>query len=226
MRVRVLLRVIGVWVGTAGLVSCGGRTNLVYDVNAAPHNDAAPREDANDAGDEDVCTGPGCDGPVCSAGPCCTGGLASCAGVCIDVQTSSSNCGACGVVCPEVAMCLQGKCVCPTATHDCGGSCVSDDSVGHCGASCGPCPSPPNSVGVTCDGVTCDFACISGFTVCDTTRADLQTDPQNCGACAHDCFGGACDAGVCQPVVLTTGQPDILFLAIDASTGRPTTGPS
>jgi hypothetical protein len=37
----------------------------------------------------------------------------------------------------------------------------------------------------------CGEACIS-----------LATDPQNCGACGRDCLGGACVAGVCQPVVL------------------------
>ena len=34
--------------------------------------------------------------------------------------------------------------------------------------------------------------------------ADTQTDPQNCGACGHDCLGGACQAGACQPAVLVT----------------------
>lgn len=31
---------------------------------------------------------------------------------------------------------------------------------------------------------------------------DTQTDPKNCGACGHDCLGGACQAGMCQPEVL------------------------
>ena len=32
--------------------------------------------------------------------------------------------------------------------------------------------------------------------------ADLQTDAHNCGACGHDCVGGACFSGLCQPVML------------------------
>jgi hypothetical protein len=32
-----------------------------------------------------------------------------------------------------------------------------------------------------------------------------QTDPNNCGACWRSCQGGACVAGVCHPVALTTG---------------------
>jgi hypothetical protein len=30
--------------------------------------------------------------------------------------------------------------------------------------------------------------------------ADTQNDPANCGACGHDCAGGSCSAGVCQPL--------------------------
>jgi hypothetical protein len=78
---------------------------------------------------------------------------------------------------------------------------------------------------VTCDGTTCSFSCIPGFTACPAVCADLQTDPMNCGACGHDCLGGACIAGVCQPVVLTTGQPDLLFLAVNATNLYWTTDP-
>jgi hypothetical protein len=37
--------------------------------------------------------------------------------------------------------------------------------------------------------------------------ANLQTDPHNCGTCGHDCLGGGCTAGACQPVTLVSGQP-------------------
>jgi hypothetical protein len=38
---------------------------------------------------------------------------------------------------------------------------------------------------------------------------DLSSDPHSCGACGHDCLGGACLAGACQPVELAhqDGQP-------------------
>ena len=35
---------------------------------------------------------------------------------------------------------------------------------------------------------------------CDTTKT--SDDPKNCGACAHDCLGGDCLEGKCQPVLL------------------------
>lgn len=36
--------------------------------------------------------------------------------------------------------------------------------------------------------------------------ANLQTDPNNCGACQRGCLGGACVGGACQPVLLAQGQ--------------------
>ncbi len=29
--------------------------------------------------------------------------------------------------------------------------------------------------------------------------ANVASDPNNCGACGHDCLGGGCEAGACQP---------------------------
>ncbi len=39
-----------------------------------------------------------------------------------------------------------------------------------------------------------------------STCSDTQSDPNNCGTCGHSCLGGACSAGVCQPVNLASGQ--------------------
>jgi hypothetical protein len=41
-----------------------------------------------------------------------------------------------------------------------------------------------------------------GGVVLDRNCGNVQTDPANCGYCGHDCLGGGCTAGVCQPVVL------------------------
>lgn len=37
-----------------------------------------------------------------------------------------------------------------------------------------------------------------------TCEAHLASDSSNCGRCGHDCLGGACKGGVCQPVTLAT----------------------
>jgi hypothetical protein len=34
---------------------------------------------------------------------------------------------------------------------------------------------------------------------------DPESDPKNCGRCSHDCMGGACAGGVCQPYPILSG---------------------
>ena len=43
------------------------------------------------------------------------------------------------------------------------------------------------------------------------------TDPFNCGACGHDCLGGACNAGQCQPFVIAIEPGEPVGLAVDAT---------
>jgi hypothetical protein len=49
--------------------------------------------------------------------------------------------------------------------------------------------------------------------------ADLATDPMSCGACGHDCGGGACAAGTCAPYDLVVAAPTdtIRAVAIDSA---------
>ena len=47
--------------------------------------------------------------------------------------------------------------------------------------------------------------------------AALQTDASNCGVCGRSCLGGACVAGVCQPVALASGMNQPAGIAIDAN---------
>jgi hypothetical protein len=46
--------------------------------------------------------------------------------------------------------------------------------------------------------------------------ADVQGDPGNCGACGHDCLGGSCASGACQPVTLAITHGSV-GLAIDST---------
>lgn len=41
-----------------------------------------------------------------------------------------------------------------------------------------------------------------GSANCNGVCVDTATDPANCGRCSHDCQGGACEGGTCQPVLL------------------------
>lgn len=51
---------------------------------------------------------------------------------------------------------------------------------------------------------TPESTCEAGKTACDDVCVDLSSDPESCGRCGHGCLGGACQAGVCQPVTLAT----------------------
>ena len=47
---------------------------------------------------------------------------------------------------------------------------------------------------------------------------DLMNDPLNCGACAHDCLGATCAAGLCAPTLLwSTIEAQPAGLAVDAT---------
>ena len=52
--------------------------------------------------------------------------------------------------------------------------------------------------------------CAAPQTACGDVCADLATDGKHCGACGHDCLGGACVSGVCKTATLftsATGAP-------------------
>lgn len=58
-------------------------------------------------------------------------------------------------------------------------------------------------------------ACASSQSLCGSVCANEQTDSNNCGSCGHHCLGGTCGAGVCQPVVLASGQSSPFYIALD-----------
>ena len=49
---------------------------------------------------------------------------------------------------------------------------------------------------------------------CNVTKDN--DDPKNCGACGHDCLGGECTLGVCQPVRLADAGIHPMALVADA----------
>ncbi|HEY8088466.1 MAG TPA: hypothetical protein VIF09_11490 [Polyangiaceae bacterium] len=60
--------------------------------------------------------------------------------------------------------------------------------------------------------------CEAGLTVCGGACVDLQSEASSCGRCGHDCGGGACDAGTCQPVTLASGLDSPRALTVSGST--------
>jgi hypothetical protein len=67
-------------------------------------------------------------------------------------------------------------------------------------------PTLDNSIGEdgATDGPLADGAAGDGNSEAASScpGINLASDPKNCGACAHDCLGGACTAGACQPVLI------------------------
>lgn len=145
---------------------------------------------------------------------CAAAGLRMCGGACVDVQSNSRNCGACGTSCPTGQFCREGQCAtsCDAPRSVCLGSgvlaCVdrSTDPVncGTCGTVCSRGPSSaPFCMGGIC-GIQCEAArgnCDGDFrNGCET---DLGSSLQNCGACGQACAMrpnaiSTCVASACQ----------------------------
>ncbi len=73
-----------------------------------------------------------------------------------------------------------------------------------------------------CTASGCTLVCDTGFADCDGDPSNgcernLQLDGAACGVCAHDCLGGACAAGQCQPVKVLTEKDGLRGLALDGS---------
>lgn len=50
-----------------------------------------------------------------------------------------------------------------------------------------------------------------------TCTGDLLNDPKHCGRCGHDCLGGGCKLGSCQPVRLASGLTEPAWIAVDGT---------
>lgn len=154
---------------------------------------------------------------VADAAPC-PPSRSLCGGVCVDLQTSASNCGACGVACALVAnatvTCVSGRCAlaCATGFGDCNrdGSdgCETDlrTTVSSCGACGNVCPGRDHAT-ASCAAGVCGIVCAPTFGDCNGNAADGcevngYTDPMNCGGCGRACGATAtCRLGSCVAVL-------------------------
>lgn len=125
------------------------------------------------------------------------------------------------VACCPGSQCIDGVCqnrkppkgdcknsaACGPGESCCGGTCVSLDTVANCGSCGNACAAPPNAT-ASCVGGQCQFSCIAGFTLCNGTCIDTQTDVINCGSCGNACgTGRVCSGGqcICDPTITCTG---------------------
>jgi hypothetical protein len=109
----------------------------------------------------------------------------------------------------------------PDASADSGAD-ASPDASADSGADASPDASAQGDAGDSGDGSDLDSGlCEPSQSFCNGSCVDEQTDGKNCGACEHDCLGGACSSGACQPVTLFAppdgGQEAVAGLAVDAN---------
>ena len=105
------------------------------------------------------------DAPVCP--------VARCAGECVDTETDTRHCGACGSVCPAGRACVRGACACPTGQTECGGVCLAT------GAPC--------AVGVGACARTGVLACAGSGTACSARPG--AAEPEVCDNVDNNCDG-------------------------------------
>ena len=125
-------------------------------------------------------------------GPCGPGTAVKCGDTCVDTQSNSQNCGACGKACDSSLVCSHGVCttVCASGTIHCGNDCIDQgadvNNCGGCGKKC-----PPGNV---CSKGSCTLTCQDTLTNCNGDCVDITQNDDNCGACGSPCPGGQ----VCQ----------------------------
>jgi len=161
---------------------------------------------------------------------------------CVNLDTDSNNCGACGNQCDFGMTCRNAACQCSSDWLSTETACASSFGMG---VTCVDLQTDPDHCGAC--GNVCDFglACRNGQCDCDAlpsslaartpcpvnplrpttgmTCADLQTDADHCGACGNACgFGLICRNGQCDcdalPRSLATRTP------CPVNPLRPTTG--
>lgn len=73
------------------------------------------------------------------------------------------------------------------------------------------------SAGRTSTGGSSGASGISGSS--GHCSASTNTDPKNCGRCGHDCIGGQCQSGQCQPITLySANNANCTKIAINSKT--------
>lgn len=69
-----------------------------------------------------------------------------------------------------------------------------------------------------------DGPCSPPAVLCSGVCSNTSVDSLNCGACGHDCNGGECVGGACQPVVIVSGLTSTVSIAVDSHHVYWTTG--
>lgn len=101
----------------------------------------------------------------------CPAGTDPCSDGCVDRKRDPLNCGSCGIVCPDTAICRKGECRCANGARPCDGVCPDfENDSNNCGACGRECGSGTICVGGSCQpGGPCFDAGCGGCDTCATT---------------------------------------------------------
>jgi hypothetical protein len=116
----------------------------------------------------------------------CSAGMSQCSGKCVDLQTDSDNCGACGFSVPYGESCRNGQFSSQSGQNNSGPAPAPTGTT---------VPSPKSttiiqSASTSTTTAASKTSCMSGLTLCSGTCRDLLTDSRNCGACGYTCPSG------------------------------------
>ena len=120
-----------------------------------------------------------------------------------DIGSSASDCGACGVACPDIngtPRCEDSTCAieCADGYADCNGDAADGCEVAtlgdvlHCGGCDMPCPEDAGQTAYCLQGECGQTQCDDGFGNCngdpgDGCEQDSTSDTANCGRCGGEC---------------------------------------
>jgi hypothetical protein len=198
--VAALVALLGAW-ACGSQVPGGGGTGGHSTGGAHTASTTASNASAGGAGGGPSSGGGGGAGSTgAGGGPACPAGETRCNGVCVDVETDTSNCGACGAACVVLhatAACTQGACTIATCDPDwtdcnlsptdgCEANLENDPfNCGQCGFQCdAPC---------ICELGMCALGCPKGLVMCNPPDPKCATcdtqlgSNQNCNFCFDVC---------------------------------------
>lgn len=125
----------------------------------------------------------------------CPAPSSACEGACVNLATSNSHCGSCGVACSGGSYCEAGSCVCSNGQTQCDGVCSALDADPQ---NCGACGHACEDGAVCIEGECKDDDCPPGEDRCDGECTNLSTDSEHCGDCNVECKNGSCEDGECK----------------------------
>lgn len=161
--------------------------------------------------------------------PVCGGGTTLCGGVCVNTQTSASNCGVCGNQCSS-GVCGAGACQAASCSD--GVKNGAETAIDCGGGTCAACAAGKScAVGSDCSSGVCSAGVCQTAACSDSVKNGAETDVDcgggSCAACgtgkacsvAADCTSNVCFGGVCQAATCSDSVKNGAETGVDCGGG-------